>query len=176
MCKLFFYCLFISGMIILLIILFTPFKSTLVFYERNTDHITAYLPIQATEKFHITFVHSIHLSDVVEKYEITETGKIKQYEMIFEQFGIGMPSTIEDDEEMVYEDGKYHIKNMNNVFESLNIRNGKTVSKHRLAWLDAAAQEHTVPFNDYFEPGNWYKLKVEKISYYTAWKEVKIHD
>lgn len=174
--KTYFYGLFISGIIVISIFLFTPIKSTLVFYERNTDHITAYLPIQPAQKFQITFVHSIHLSDVVEKYEITEAGNIKQYEIIFEQFGIGMPSTIEGEEEMVYEDGKYHIKNMNNVFESLNIRNGKTVSRHRLAWLDTEENQHTVPFNDYFEPGNWYKLKVEKISYYTAWKEVKIHD
>lgn len=164
------------GLIILCMLIFAPIRSTLVFYEQNTDNIAAYLPIQKEQRFQITFVHSIHLSDVIEKYEVTKEDHIKQYEMIFEQFGIGMPSTIEDNEEMVYEDGKYHIKDMNNVFESLNIRNGKTVSKHRLTWTDEQEKRHTVSFNDYFEPGNWYKVKVEKISYFTSWKEVKIHD
>lgn len=174
--KLGFYGLIISTIIIFCIILFTPIHSTLVFYERNTDHITAYLPVHSEQHFQITFVHSIHLTDVVEKYVITDEGNIKQYEMIFEQFGIGMPSTIEEGEEMVFEDGKYHIRNMNNIFESFNIRNGKTVSKHRLSWKGSDDELYTVFFNDYFEPGNWYKVKVEKLSYFRLWKEVKIHD
>src|SRR5699024_11484712 len=118
--------------------------------------LVAYLPIKEGQTFSITFVHSIHLSDVVEKYEITNDYKIKQYEMVFEQFGIGMPSTVEGDEQLVYEGGKYYLTNLDNVFDSLKVRNGKTVSKHRLTWVDHNGNEHTVPFNDYFEPGNWY--------------------
>lgn len=170
------YGIFLILIIIFCFVIFTPTQSALVFYERDSDNITAYLPLQEKQKFHITFVHSIHLTDVVEKYEITEENTIRQYEMIFEQFGIGMPSTVEGKERFVYEDGKYRIKNMNNVFDSMNIRNGKTVSNHRLSWIDRHGKQHTTPFNDYFEPGNWYTLKVENISLFTSWKEVKIRE
>src|SRR5690625_1579282 len=117
---------FLFAFIILLFISIIPIKPALVFYEENTNHIVAYLPVQKEQTFQIIFVHSIHLTDVVEKYQIDENNQIKQYEIVFEEFGIGMPSTLDKDEEFVYEDGKYHIKNMNNIFESMNIRNGKT--------------------------------------------------
>jgi len=172
-------CIQLVFVIILMIIslfILMPMKQALLFYERNSDEIAAYLPLQTGQTFDITFVHSIHLSDVVEKYEIKEDQTIKQYEIVFEQFGIGMPSTVDDSEQFVYENGKYHIKNMNQVFDSMKIRNGKTVSHHRLTWRDHHGNTYTVPFNDYFEQGNWYTLKVERISLLTSWKEVKIHE
>src|SRR5699024_8586660 len=75
---------------------------------------------------------SIHLTDVVEIYEVTADHRMKQSEIIFEQFGIGMPSNAEEGETFVYEDGKYHIQHMNHRFTSLNIRSRKNVSNHRL--------------------------------------------
>ncbi|MEI3607280.1 DUF1850 domain-containing protein [Pseudogracilibacillus sp. SE30717A] len=164
-------------LLILFVIVFIsiPTKSALIFYERNTDTISAYLPIESGETFQIIFTHSIHLTDVVEKYIITKDNKIKQYEFIFEEFGIGMPSNAETDEEFVYEDGKYHIKNMNNIFSSMKIRNGKTVSEHRLVW-EKNGIKHQVYFNNYFEPGDWFTVKIEKISLIESWKEVKIRD
>lgn len=71
---------------------------------------------------------------MVEKYKVTDDLQIEQYEIIYEEFGIGMPSNAGENEEFIYEDGKYHIRNMKHQFESLNIRNGKVVSNHRLAW------------------------------------------
>lgn len=153
-----------------------PTKTALVFYEEHTNNIAAYLPIQKEQSFQIIFVHSIHLTDVVEKYQVTEENQIKQYEIVFEEFGIGMPSTVEAGEEFVYEDGKYHIKNLNNLFPSMKIRNGKTVSKHRLLWNDETGKEHMVYFNDYFEPGAWFTVKMDKISLLQSWKEVMIRD
>ncbi len=152
-----------------------PIKSALVFYEKNTNNIAAYIPTEAGQTFQIIFTHSIHLTDVVEKYIVTDDEKIKQYEFVFEEFGIGMPSNAEKNEEFIYEDGKYHIKNMNNIFPSIKIRNGKTVSEHRLVW-EGNGKEHQVYFNTYFEPGDWFTVKVEKISLLETWKEVKIRD
>lgn len=159
-----------------IIILTMPTRSALIFYEKNTDKISAYLPLGIGQTFQIVFTHSIHLTDVVEKYEIMEDRQIKQYEIIFEEFGIGMPSNAEGNEEFIYENGKYHIKNMNNFFSSMNIRNGKTVSEHRLIWKDYEGKEHLIYFNQYFEPGQWFTVKVERISLLKAWKEVEIRE
>lgn len=159
-----------------IVLMTVPAKPALIFYERNTDSISAYLPIEAGQTFQIIFTHSIHLTDVIEKYEVTKEHQIKQYEFVFEEFGIGMPSNAVGNEEFVYENGKYHIKNMENYFHAMKVRNGKTVSEHRLVWEDGNGEEQMIYFNQYFVPGEWFTLKVEKLSLFQSWKEVKIRE
>lgn len=155
-----------------------PFKTALIFYKENTNHISAFLPIEKGEVFQIIFTHSIHLTDVVEKYKITDDLGMEQFEIAYEHFGIGMPSNALEGEEFIYEDGKYHVKNLDNYFPSLNIRNGKTVSENRLIWGTADEPEngHMVWFNQYFEPGAWFRLKVEKLTLWDYLKGVRIHE
>lgn len=162
--------------LLLITILLFPFKTAVVFYEENTANIEAFLPLDPGERFEIIFTHSIHLTDVVEKYSISNDLKIIQNEIIYEEFGIGMPSNAEGDATFEYRDGKYHIANLNEVFESMNIRNGKTVSEHRLVWESNKADDHMVWFNDYFEPGAWFTVKAEKLSLWHYLKGVRIHD
>ena len=148
------------------ILLLVPLHTALVFYHENTDHIVAFLPIKAEDTFQIVFKHSIHLTDVTEKYRVTKDLQIEQYEFVYEHFAIGMPANAAEGEEFVYEDGKYYIKNMSRAFPSLNIRNGKTVSEQRLLWGD----DQMVWFNEYFEPGAWFTVKVTKL---TGWQYLK---
>jgi len=156
--------------------LFLPTSKAIVFYDKETDEMIAYRPATKGDSFNIIFVHSIHLTDVTEKYVIIDDDKIKQYEMIFSQFGIGMPSEVQEEEEIYYEDGFYHITNMNHIFEALHIRNGKTVSEHRFAWKGKDKQEHQVYLNDYMEPGASFELKVRNLSLIDRWKEVKVDE
>ncbi|RDW20454.1 DUF1850 domain-containing protein [Oceanobacillus chungangensis] len=155
-------------------ILFIPYHTALVFYVENTSEIAAYLPLDKEDTFQIIFTHSIHLTDVVEKYIVTDNLEIMQYEMIYEEFGIGMPSNAEEGQTYVYEDGKHHIKDVDTIFPFMNIRNGKTVSEHRLVWGENA--EHIVWFNQYFVPGAWFKVKATKLSLWELMEGVKIHD
>ena len=89
-----------------------------------------------------------------------------------------MPNNAGENEEFIYEDGKYHIRNMKHQFESLNIRNGEVVSNHRLAWDDSDSVEACceVPFNDYFEPGDWYKVKIVWVTLLDYWEGERIHE
>lgn len=153
---------------------YVPVQKAVVFYHEHTSKISAYLPINSGESFQIIFTHSIHLSDVIEKYRVTKDNKIEQYEIVFEEFGIGMPSNAEEGQKFVYEDGKYHVKNLNNIFPYMNIRNGRTVSKHRLVWGEN--EQHKVWFNEYFAPGDWFTVKVEDLTLWQLMKGVKIHD
>ncbi|MFD1386133.1 DUF1850 domain-containing protein [Oceanobacillus oncorhynchi subsp. oncorhynchi] len=156
-----------------------PIQTALVFHDGESGKMTAFLPLNEDESFSITFTHSIHLTDVVEKYRVTDDLQIEQYEMIYEEFGIGMPNNAGEGEEFIYEDGKYHIRNMKHLFESLNIRNGEVVSNHRLAWGDTDSSAEVcceVPFNDYFEPGDWYKVKIEWVTLIDYWEGERIHE
>jgi hypothetical protein len=162
------------AVLLLLIVMFVPFRQALVFYKENTYDAEAFLPVSSQDTFQIIFTHSIHLTDVVEKYIVLDNHHIKQYEFIYEEFGIGMPSNAEEGEEFVYEDGKYHIRNMENIFPELKVRNGKAVSEHRLVWGEE--EEHMRYFNDYFEPGAWFTIKIDNLSLWQMMKGVRIHE
>ncbi|WP_228275865.1 DUF1850 domain-containing protein [Gracilibacillus oryzae] len=164
--------IFVCISVIAAFLFLLPINTALVFYKENTNKIEAYLPVKEGETFHIAFTHSIHLTDVIEKYEVTADLEIKQNEIVYEHFGIGMPSNASEGEQFVYENGKYHIKNLNNIFPYINIRNGKTVSRNRLIWGED--NEHTVWFNQYFEPGAWFRMKVEKLTYWEYFRGVMI--
>lgn len=144
-------------------------KPALLFYKENTRDVAAFLPVERGETFQITFTHSIHLTDVIEIYSITDDLQIRQKEIIYEEFGIGMPANAEAGQVFVYENGKYAIKQIQTIFPSMNIRNGKTVSEHRLSWEEEGGKKQ-VRFNDYFKPGDWFTVKVERIS---AWEYLK---
>lgn len=159
---------------VLSLILFVPFRTALVFYKQNTSQVEAYLPIEEGDSFQIIFTHSIHLTDVVEFYEVLPDDSIRQNEIIYEHYGIGMPANASDGGTFVYEDGKIHIKDMNRVFPSIQMRNGKVVPRHRLVWGEEA--EHMVWLKDYFEPGARFTLKVDKLSLWQLLKGVKIHE
>ncbi|WP_067727949.1 DUF1850 domain-containing protein [Oceanobacillus damuensis] len=160
--------------------LFFPFLTALVFYEKNTNDLVAFLPISAGDTFQLIFTHSIHLTDVVEKYVVMDNHDMKQYEIVYEEFGIGMPSNAQEGETFVYENGKYHVKDLDNYFSSMKVRNGKTVSENRLAWESASpdkntsGETHVVWLNDYFEPGAWFTLKVEELTLWEYLEGVKI--
>lgn len=175
--------LFITIVVILLLISATLViihllsrQPLLVFLNRQTQEIEALLPVESGSRFSIIFVHSIHIKDVIEKYRVNEQNEIEQTDIIFEQFGIGMPSNAPTGAQFVTENGKYHIKNLNLIMPSMIIRNGKTVSEHRFLWVDKNNQEHQVYFNDYFKPGAWLDIKVQKLPRYFLWKEPVIHD
>lgn len=92
--------------------LFIPFKNSLVFYESRTSNLVAYLPLKMDQHFQIRYTHSIHLSDVIESYDVTNNQFILQ-SLEYEDFAIGMPSGAEEGETFREENGKYYIENMN---------------------------------------------------------------
>lgn len=160
-----------------ILFLFVPIEQALVFYKEDTKEIAAFLPLRENAQFDIIFTHSIHLTDVVEKYHVTEEATIMQDEIIFESYGIGMPSNAEEGETFEYKDGRYHVGNLNNEFPSMNIRNGKTVSEHRLRWKENGSdEEKMVWFNEYFEPGAWFTVQMDNISLWQYMRGVKIDE
>lgn len=166
--------LIILVFILIGITMFIPFKQALVFYKENTDQLEAYLPLNTSDTFQLIWKHSIHLTDVEEKYKIQKNNDIKQYEIVFEHFGIGMPSNAQEGEEFVHKDGKYHIKNMNNIFPEIRLRNGKVVSENRLVWGEN--QQHIIPLNKYFKPGERVTLKIQQLTLWDYLRGVKIRE
>lgn len=154
---------------ILFLLLFIPAKEALVFQYQNTGKVLAYLPISEGEAFQMKYKHSIHLSDVVESYVVTSDQQIKQVELIYEDFAIGMPENASDGETFEQKNGKYYLKNMNRLFPSFDLRIGKVRANHTLIF-----ESNEYPLSRVLEPGTWVRLKIEKMTLWRQWKGVNI--
>ncbi|GHH99003.1 DUF1850 domain-containing protein [Neobacillus kokaensis] len=157
--------LFILGTVFI----FIPLRQALVIEPRDPDLRLAYIPVKEEAYFKIKYTHSIHLTDVVESYKILPSQKIQQYELMYEDFSIGMPSDSEDGEKFVQENGKYYIKNMKRIFPSFYIRIGQVKANHRLIY-----QKKEYPLAKIIKPGASVKVEARKLSFVQQLKGVNI--
>ncbi|OLN23540.1 RocC [Domibacillus antri] len=151
------------------LLFFIPFTKVLVFQYVNTENVLAYLPLTKNNSFKIKYTHSIHLSDVVESYHITQDGQIVQDELMYEDFAVGMPENALDGEIFEQKDGKYFMKNMNRIFPSFDLRIGKVRANHTVIF-----REKEYPLSLYIEPGTLVHIKAEKLNALQLLKGVNI--
>lgn len=148
---------------------FIPLRQALVIEPRDPTLRLTYIPMKEEAYFKIKYTHSIHLTDVVESYKILPDWKIQQYELMYEDFSIGMPSDSEDGETFVQENGKYYIKNMKRIFPSFYIRIGQVRANHRLIY-----HKREYPLAKIIKPGASVKIEVRKLSFVQQLKGVNI--
>jgi hypothetical protein len=154
---------------ILAFILFFPVKPALVFEYQNTGNVLAYLPLNKMDSFKIKYTHSIHLSSVVESYNITKNNEIKQYELMYEDFAIGMPANATEGEIFEEKDGKYFIRNMKRTFPSFDLRVGKVRANHTIIYKD---KEY--PLKNSITPGTWIHIQAKRINLFQIMRGVDI--
>ncbi|WP_456275732.1 DUF1850 domain-containing protein [Bacillus sp. AK128] len=155
---------------ILLIALLVPYKESLVFEQGNSDKALAYYSKDHLHNFKILYTHSIHLSEVVEIYEISHDRTMMQTGLIYEDYAIGMPSGPAEGENFQIEDGKIHITNMERRFPYLDMRIGQVVANHQLV-IDGAI--YTI--GDYLTPGSWVRVKYRKLNNFELLRGVNLH-
>jgi hypothetical protein len=156
-------------LIIFTVLFFIPFKHALVFKSQQNGNLLAYLPLKKADTFQIKYTHSIHLSSVIESYRITNTNQIKQYELMYEDFAIGMPANAEEGEIFEQKDGKYFIKNMKRKFLFFDLRTGKVRANHTVIYED-----REYPLSKTIAPGTLVRIQTRKLSLFQLVKGVDI--
>lgn len=146
-----------------------PIKQALVFEYKNTGKVLAYIPFSEEQTFKIKYTHSIHLSDVVESYVRTDDGQIRQYELMFEDFAIGMPSDAAEGEVFEEKNGKYYIKNMRRIFPHIDLRIGRVKANHKVIF-----QNLEYPLSNYIEKGTLVRIKIDQLNFLQLSKGVNI--
>ncbi|MEH7114246.1 DUF1850 domain-containing protein [Neobacillus niacini] len=146
-----------------------PYKQAIVFQPNNRNADIAYIPTNKETKFQIKYTHSIHLSDVVESYKITTGKKIQQYELMYEDFSIGMPSNAEKGETFEQINGSYYIKNMKRIFPFFHLRIGQVRANHTIIF-----QNEEYPLSLSITPGTSVKVEIRKLNILDLWKGVNI--
>ena len=157
--------LLFSSLILLSGVCFIPFETCLVILQDKSKKILAYTQFEEGQQYQMEYIHSIHLSKVVETYESTLDQNIRQIEISFEDFAIGMPSSAEEGEQFVSENGKYKIKNMNRIFPEIVLLTGQVVADHTLI-----IHNKKIPLDTIIEPGSVVTFKIQKLSLWDKWK------
>ncbi len=155
--------------LIIIIFAFIPHYQAIVFQPNHTKADLAYILAKDETTFQIKYTHSIHLSDVVESYKITPHQEIQQYELVYEDFAIGMPSDAEEGETFEQVNGSYYIKNMKRIFPFFYLRIGQVRANHRVIF-----NNKEYPLSRSIEPGTSVKVEIRKLNYIEIWKGVNI--
>lgn len=163
--------LFLLTLIFITITLVIPYKQALVLIQIENNSAITYIPLETGESFKIKYKHSIHLTDVIESYQVTKQGNIRQYELEYENYAIGMPSAASDGEIFEAKDGKYYIKNMKRDFPSFVLRVGQVRANHTLLYKNKA-----YPLAEYIEPGTRVMVQIKKINAIQQMRGVDILD
>lgn len=86
-----------------LFIIFRPSQPRLVLSNEDTGQIYLSLPVNDGDRFSVTFKHSVHLTPVIETYEIRGSD-IYVVEAKFYTFGAGMQSEYDPGLSYTYDD------------------------------------------------------------------------
>ena len=157
--------------IIILLSVFIPYKWSFVFFEQRTTRPVAYLPLEQEKTFHIRYTHSIHLSDVIETYKVTDNHAIQLSSLEYEDFAIGMPSGAGKGEKFIEKDGKYYITNMSQVFPSFNMMVGDVDRDLALRY-----EENEFDLKKFLKRGETYTFQVARLSLFDQLRGVKIRE
>lgn len=156
---------------VIVIFFLFPIKQVFIFTEtRTTSENLFYVPMSESSEFQIRYVHSIHLTDVIESYEVTAEQKIRLVSMTYENLGIGLPGYAGEGETFSMTNGMYTLTYDNKVLESFTMLIGN---------VDAELAFHydgeEIDLKEHLTKGKSYTFGISKLSYYKILKGVNLH-
>lgn len=151
------------------IIIFLPLFQVISFTETKTNNPEIYyIDVGKDQRFQIRFTHSIHLTDVLETYEVSED-KFKIISMEYEDVAVGMPAYAEEGQKLTYEDGKYILSFENSYLENFILYVGDI---NMDLFFYYGGKEYNLKKT--LQRGNSYTIEVKKFSLYDKMKGVLI--
>lgn len=157
----------ICSLAIVSFIVFVPYKQVFSFEEtRSSNGQAVYIPIHNDDfTFQFIYTHSIHLSDVVEYYEVTDDFSIRALAMEYEDLAIGMPGYAEEGETLTIEDGKYRLTYAWSTMPNFTMHISNISSKQHFLYHN---EEYDL--KKILKKGSSYLFSLKKISIFQWWK------
>lgn len=149
---------------------FIPFKRSILFIDSESGNLAAY-SLLAEPRFKIKYTHSIHLSDVIESFEVLPDNTLKMVELEYEDFNIGMPSNAGEGEVFVEKEGKYFIKNMDRQLKEFRILIGDVDSG-----LYLINNDKEFNLKKTLVRGKTYTFRIQRLSFFQQLKGVNIDE
>ena len=154
-----------------IVFLFIPVFPVFSFTETRTEHPTMhYVALEDERRFQIAFTHSIHLSDVIETYEIMDTYDIRLHSMVYSDVAIGMPSYAEEGQTLIYEDGTYTLYYDEAILPDFTLYVGDVDYS-----LSFRYEEVDYDLKENLSRGKSYLFEIKKVSVYDKMKGVELN-
>ena len=145
-----------------------PTAYVLTFTETRTNEPSLYyIALNDQQQFDIVFTHSIHKTDVTERYKVLPTGGIQLLSMQYEDVAIGMPGYAEEGQTLVYEDGIYTLSYNEAILPKFTL-----YINHVDAALTLFSAEQVINLKEQLVPGKSYVVEAQKLSFYEKMKGV----
>lgn len=154
-----------------IVFLFLPILPAFTFLETRTDQPTLYYTLMEDNiHFQMTFTHSIHLSEVIEAYEVQPSYDIRLESMKYSDVAIGMPAHAEEGQTLIYEDGIYTLYYDDALLPNFTLFIGDVDYS-----LNFVYQEKQFDLKKELTRGKSFLFEVKKISLYEKMKGVELH-
>lgn len=151
-------------------LIFIPLQRSIVFIDSDTKKTAAY-SLLTQSRFGIKYTHSIHLSDVIESFEVLNDNTMKLVELEYEDFNIGMPSNAGEGEVFIEENGKYFIRGMDRRFPEFRILIGDVD-----AGLFLINDDREYDLKKVLARGETYTFRIQRLSFFNRLKGVNIDE
>lgn len=159
-------------LVLSVVMVFIPYERSITFTETRTEQpVMFYLPLDKEYNFQIIFTHSIHLTDVIESYQVLPTNELQLLSMQYEDVAIGMPSSAEAGQTLTYENGRYLLRYDDAKLEEFTLHIGDVDYK-----LNLQHNNEVIPLKEKLTRGKSYVLKIEKLSFYQKMKGVELDE
>ncbi|WP_318615936.1 DUF1850 domain-containing protein [Sporosarcina sp. YIM B06819] len=156
---------------VFVVLFLLPIKQAFTFTEHRTENPKLfYIPVESDDSFQIRYVHSIHLTDVIESYEITADQKIRLVSMQYEDLAIGLPGYAEEGETFSVNDGVYTLTYDDNVIESFVMLIGNVDAELAFQYVG-----NELNLKKQLVRGKSYTFCVKKLSIYQLLKGVNMN-
>lgn len=150
---------------------FLPMKQALLFTETRGENGEMFYALMEEEKqFEIRYVHSIHLTDVMEFYEATEDEKIRMLSMTYENLSIGLPGEAGEGETLELKDSVYTLTYSDRIIDSFRLHIGRVDADLALRYTGVE-----IDLKQHLEKGKSYEFKVHRMTYYQLLKGEKLN-
>ena len=143
-----------------IIFLFSPIFNVISFEETRTNNPQSYyINVSKENNFNIRYTHSIHLTDVLETYEITDSNQIKLLSMEYEDVAIGMPAHAEEGQTLTYNNGNYKLEFSDQTLDTFTLYIGDISQKLAIIY-----EGKTYDLKKTLERGSAFLFEIKRIS------------
>lgn len=162
----------ILAIVMVFFILFFPFFRVISFTETRTNNPQLfYINVSNETSFQFRFTHSIHRTDVLENYEITNSNKLQLVSMNYEDVSIGMPAYAEEGQTLTYKNGKYTLYYDNRFIDNFTLYVGDVDYD-----LFILYEGREYDLKKFLNRGSSYLFRVKSVSLYNKLKGVLLGD
>ena len=163
---------FIILVLLSIIVWFIPFERSIIFTETRVEKpVQHFLPLKNENEFQLIFTHSIHLTDVTERYKVLPTNEFQLLAMEYTDVAIGMPGHAEEGQTLHYEDGVYTLQYNDAKLEEFTLHIGNVDYK-----LNLQHKGKVIPLKKHLVRGKSYLVTIQRLSLYDKLKGVELDD